>query len=66
LQRSFRNHIFLHSQVMFRAASVVIRLALQISFATLEVSLLPRTGPADDITALAARVKSTASCGLSK
>jgi hypothetical protein len=66
LQRSFPNHIFLHSQVTFRALPVVIRLALQISFATLAAALPLCGGPSGDSTALAARVKSTASCDLSK
>jgi hypothetical protein len=65
-QRSFSNHIFVYPQLTFRALPVVIRLALQISFATLAAALLLRSGASGDITALAARVKSTASCGLSK
>jgi hypothetical protein len=45
---------------MFRTPSVVIRLALQISSATLTAALLLWTGPSADITELAARVKSKA------
>jgi hypothetical protein len=66
LQRSFPNHIFVHPQLMLGALPVVIRLALQISFATLAAALLLCTGPSGDITALTARVKSNASCALSK
>jgi hypothetical protein len=66
LQRSFPNHILVHPQLTFRALPVVIRLALQISFATLAAALLLWTGPSGDITALAARVKSKASRDLSK
>jgi energy-coupling factor transporter transmembrane protein EcfT len=51
---------------MLSAPSVVIRLALQISSATLTAALLLWTGPSADITELAARVKSKASCCVSK
>jgi energy-coupling factor transporter transmembrane protein EcfT len=51
---------------MLSAPSVVIRLALQISSATLTAALLLWTGPSADITELAARVKSKASSGFSK
>src|SRR3954468_12059557 len=56
LQRSFPNHILV-PQLMLRALPVVIRLALQISFATLATALLLCSGPSGDITALAARVE---------
>jgi len=51
---------------MLSAPSVVIRLALQISCATLTAALLLWSDPSADITELAARVKSKASSGFSK
>jgi hypothetical protein len=51
---------------MLSAPSVVIRLALQISCATLTAALLLWTAPSADMTELAARVKSKASSGFSK
>jgi hypothetical protein len=51
---------------MLSEPSVVIRLALQISCATLTAALLLWTGPSADITELAVRVKSKASSGFSK
>jgi hypothetical protein len=67
VQRGFANYLnFAILHVMFRAPSVVIRLALQISSANLTTALLVWTGPSADITELAARVKSRASSCLSK
>src|SRR5438552_9118973 len=67
LQRCFSNHLncaALH--VTFRTPSVVIRLALHISTATLTPASLLWSGPSADIIELAARVKSRASSLLVK
>jgi hypothetical protein len=67
LQRSFSNHLIsaaLHA--ILSAPLVVIRLALQISCATLTAALLLWIAPSADMTELAARVKSKASSGFSK
>jgi hypothetical protein len=62
----FESFDFAALHVTLSAPSVVIRLALQISCATLTAALLLCTDPSADMTELAARVKSKASSGFSK
>jgi hypothetical protein len=52
--------------VTFRTLSAVIRLALQISAATITIASLRWAGSSADITELAARLKTRASSCLSK
>jgi hypothetical protein len=66
LPSNFSNHLILSLHGMFRTASVVIRLALQISSAVLSPALLLLTAPSADMSELAASVKRKASSCLSK